>query len=223
MIESNIRKLLEEIPKKNKFGEEITLVAAIKTQTPESVNRAICAGIRNVGDNHAQEVRDNYGKICGNPKRHFIGRLQSNKIKYLLGRIDLYHSIDRISIAEALNEKSAAAGIVSHILLQVNAGNEESKGGFSFEELFDAYATIKDFPNLKIQGLMAMLPNSDDKDFLYSLAVKMREKYDILRGQDKNFKYLSMGMSGDWKICIDAGSNMIRLGTAIFGERNYSK
>lgn len=223
MIETNTRKLLEEIPKQNKFGEKVTLVAAIKTQTPESVNRAICAGVTDVGDNHAQEVRDNYDKICGNPKRHFIGRLQSNKIKYLLGKIDLYHSIDRIPIAEALNEKSATAGIISNVLLQVNAGNEESKGGFSFEELFDAYGKIKEFSNLKIQGLMAMLPNSDNVDFLYSLAVKMREKYDILRGQDKNFEYLSMGMSGDWKICVDAGSNMIRLGTAIFGERNYDK
>ena len=221
MIEENVRKLLGEIPEKNAYGEKVTLVAAVKTQTPENINRAIAAGITDIGDNHAQEFRDNYPLICGNPKRHFIGRLQTNKIKYLLGRTYLYHSIDRFELAEQLNAKSLAANIVSDVLLEVNIGGESAKGGFEYGELPRAYAAVKAFDGLKIKGLMAMLPESDDEKKLRELALKMRAAYDGLN--DGGFSFLSMGMSGDWRLCVDCGSNMIRLGTAIFGARNYNR
>lgn len=219
MIEENVKKLLEEVPEKNSFGEKITVVAAVKTQTVEDINRAIAAGITEIGDNHVQEFRDKYEGISGNPRRHFIGHLQTNKIKYLLGRCDLYQSVDRYELAGELSKKSAAKGVTSQILLQVNAGNEETKGGFSFGEIFEAYEKIKAMPSLKIEGLMAMLPFTDDQTLLRSLAQKMRETYDKLKAKDGNFKYLSMGMSGDWKLCVECGSNMIRVGTTIFGPR----
>lgn len=219
MIETNVEKLFKEVPEVNPFGEKITVVAAVKTQTVEDINRAISAGISEIGDNHVQEFRDKYDGICGNPRRHFIGHLQTNKIKYLLGRCDLYQSADRYELAGELSKKSAAKGLVSNILLQVNAGNEETKGGFSFEEIFGAYERIKGLPSLKIEGLMAMLPFTDDEKLLRSLATKMRETYDKLREGDENIKYLSMGMSGDWKLCVECGSNMIRVGTTIFGPR----
>lgn len=220
-IEQNVKNLLSEIPEKNPFGEKVTLVAAVKLQTPNDINRAISAGITDIGDNHVQEFRDKFAEINPNARRHFIGRLQTNKIKYLLGKVDLYHSVDRFNLAEELSKKSAAAGITSEILIQINAGNEDTKGGFAIEETLEAYERIKELPALKISGLMAMLPFTEDNALLSSLAAKMREKYDILREQDQNIKYLSMGMSGDWRLCIRAGSNMIRLGTAIFGARNY--
>lgn len=220
-IEQNVKSILNEIPKTNPFGEKVTLVAAVKLQTPNDINRAISAGITDIGDNHVQEFRDKFAEISPNAKRHFIGHLQTNKIKYLLGKVDLYHSIDRLNLAEELSKKSAAAGITSAILIQINAGDEETKGGFSLEETLDAYERIKTLPALQISGLMAMLPFTGDEELLKELAAKMREKYDILRGQDKNIRHLSMGMSGDYKVCIQAGSNMIRLGTAIFGARNY--
>lgn len=223
MIEENVKKLLEEIPAQNAFGEKVTLVAAVKTQTPEDINRAICGGITDIGDNHVQEFRDKYALIEGNPKRHFIGRLQTNKIKYLLGKVDLYHSADRYNLAEELSKKSAAAGVTSNILIQINAGDEPTKGGFTFAEAQEAYERIKALPALKIEGLMAMLPETDDIQTLESLARRMRETYELLKSRDNNFRYLSMGMSGDWEICINAGSNMIRLGTAIFGKRDYNK
>ena len=109
MIEENVKKLLEEIPQKNALGEKVTLVAAVKTQTVEDINRAIKAGIRNIGDNHVQEFRDKFPYIEGNPLRHFIGHLQTNKIKYLLGKTDLYHSIDRINLAEELSARGERA------------------------------------------------------------------------------------------------------------------
>ncbi len=220
-IEENVKNLLKEIPQTNPFGEKVTLVAAVKLQSPNDINRAISAGIKDIGDNHVQEFRDKFTEITPNVRRHFIGRLQTNKIKYLLGKVDLYHSVDRLNLALELSKRSAAAETVSEILIQINAGNEETKGGFSVKETLEAYEKIKALPALKISGLMAMLPYTEDNALLTALAAQMREKYDLLRRQDENIKHLSMGMSGDWKICIQAGSNMIRLGTAIFGTRNY--
>lgn len=221
MIENNVKNLLKNLTLTNPFGERVTLVAAVKLQSPDDINAAIAAGITDIGDNHVQEFRDKFDEIRGEPKRHFIGRLQTNKVKYLVGKVDLYHSVDRLNLAQVLSEKSEKAGVISNVLLQVNIGNEESKGGFSLDEIDAAYAIIRALPAIKITGLMAMLPDTDDKKLLYPLAEKMRQKYDYFRERDENFTHLSMGMSGDYELCISAGSNMIRLGTAIFGNRNY--
>ena len=221
-VSQNVKKLLEALPEKNAFGEKITLVGAVKLQSPQDINEAITAGLTDIGDNHVQEFRDKFSLIEGNPKRHFIGRLQTNKIKYLLGKVDLYHSVDRMNLAEELSKKSSNAGVISNILIQINIGNEETKGGFDFEEAENAYEKIKAMPALKIEGLMCMLPDTDDYALLETLAANMRGLYDKLRKTDANFKYLSMGMSGDYKLCLQAGSNTIRLGTAIFGTRNYN-
>lgn len=222
MIEQNVKKLLAEIPKTNHFGEKITLVAAVKTQTVEDINRAVNAGITDIGDNHVQELRDKYEEICGNPKRHFIGHLQTNKIKYLLGKVDLYHSVDRLPLAEELSKKSAAAGVTSKILLQVNIGKEPTKGGFLYEQTPAAFEAVSALPSLKVCGLMAMMPLEADEKQIFYLAAKMRKMYEELKEKSPGFEYLSMGMSGDWKICVEAGSNMIRVGTSIFGQRNYN-
>ncbi len=221
MIENNVKNLLKNLTLTNPFGERVTLVAAVKLQSPDDINAAIAAGITDIGDNHVQEFRDKFDEIRGEPKRHFIGRLQTNKVKYLVGKVDLYHSVDRLNLAQVLSEKSEKAEVISNVLLQINIGNEESKGGFSLDETDAAYAIIRALPAIKITGLMAMLPDTDDKKLLYSLAEKMRQKYDYFRERDENFTHLSMGMSGDYELCISAGSNMIRLGTAIFGNRNY--
>ena len=221
LIKNNVKNLLNSLPKENPFGEKVTLVAAVKMQTPTAINEAILAGITDIGDNKVQEFTQKYGEISGNPKRHFIGRLQTNKIKYLLGKVDLYHSIDRMNLAEELSLQGAKKGITSNILLQVNIGNEPAKGGFNYEELHSAYTLIKALPSLKIKGLMAMLPDTDDSALLHSLARKMRLAYDELINSDSEICVLSMGMSGDYKLCIEEGSNMIRLGTAIFNCRNY--
>lgn len=221
MIEENVKKLLESLPKTNPFGEKVTLVGAVKLQSSEAINRAICGGLRDIGDNHVQEFKEKYDQITGNPVRHFIGHLQTNKVKYLIGKVDLYHSLDRYDLANELSKRGERAGIVSNVLIQINIGNEESKSGFGLSEANDAYAKIKDMPALKIKGLMAMLPDTDDTVELEKLARLMRAKFDELKATDPEIEYLSMGMSGDYKLCIDCGSNMIRLGTIIFGRRNY--
>lgn len=219
MIEENVKSVLAQIPEYNPYGEKITVVGAVKFQNVENINRAISAGLKDIGDNHVQEFKEKYELIQGSPRRHFIGHLQTNKVKYLIGKVDLYHSVDRLNLAEELSKRSASAVIVSQILLQVNIGSELSKSGFSLEEVESAYRQIKQLPALKIRGLMAMLPLTDDKKLLADLAKKMREKYEKLKAEDNNFEYLSMGMSGDWKICVSEGANMLRLGTTLFGKR----
>ena len=140
----------------------------------------------------------------------------------MIGKVDLYHSLDRYALAEELSKRGEKAGVVSSVLLQINIGEEESKSGFLLSQANEAYAKIKAMPALKIKGLMAMLPDIDDQTELKRLALLMREKFEELRKNDGDLQYLSMGMSGDWQLCIDCGSNMIRLGTAIFGARNYA-
>ncbi|MDE7400715.1 MAG: YggS family pyridoxal phosphate-dependent enzyme [Clostridia bacterium] len=221
MIEQNVQKLFDSLPKTNPFGEKVTLVAAVKLQSPESINRAISAGVTDIGDNHVQEFKDKYDKITGNPVRHFIGHLQTNKVKYLLGKVDLYHSLDRYALAEELSKRGERAGVVSNVLIQINIGNESTKSGFALEDADEAYATIKAMPSIKVKGLMAMLPDVDDEKELTRLAKLMRAQFEKLKQADPDIQYLSMGMSGDWKLCVECGSNMIRLGTAIFGQRNY--
>ena len=221
MIETNVKNLLNAIPETNAFGEKVVLVAAVKTRTAEEINLAVAAGITDIGDNHVQEFKDKYAYIEGNPRRHFIGRLQTNKIKYLLGKTNLYHSVDRLGLAEELSRQSERAQTASEILIQINIGDELTKGGFSYGEAEKAFRAIRNLPALKVKGLMAMLPLTDDVALLNRLAKKMRALYDGLN--DGSFERLSMGMSGDWRLCVDAGSNTIRLGTAIVGTRNYNK
>ncbi|HIQ66155.1 MAG TPA: YggS family pyridoxal phosphate-dependent enzyme [Candidatus Coproplasma stercoravium] len=221
MIEENVKKLLGEIDK-NPFGEKVTLVAAVKTQTVDDINKAIAAGIRDIGDNHVQEFKDKYDGITGNPNRHFIGHLQTNKVKYLIGKTYLYQSVDRFELAEEISKRSERAGVTSDCLIQINIGNEETKGGFEYDDGVAAYEKIFAMPALKVKGLMAMLPFTDDEDVLRPLAKKMRELFERLREKDSDIEFLSMGMSGDWKLCVECGSNMVRLGTSIFGARHYN-
>ena len=221
MIEENVKKLLGEMGK-NPLGEKVTLVAAVKMQTVDDINKAIAAGIRDIGDNHVQEFKDKYDGITGNPNRHFIGHLQTNKVKYLIGKTYLYQSVDRFELAEEISKRSERAGVTSDCLIQINIGNEETKGGFEYDDGPDAYKKISAMPALKVKGLMAMLPFTDDEDVLRPLAKKMRELFERLREMDSDIEFLSMGMSGDWKLCVECGSNMVRLGTSIFGARHYN-
>lgn len=219
MIEENVKELLAELETGNPFGEKITLVAATKTRTAEEINRAIEAGISDIGENRVQEFRDKFDAVVGG-NRHFIGHLQTNKVKYLIGKTYLYHSVDRDELAAEIAVRSQRTGITSDILVQINIGCEESKGGYPLEEGHEACLRLDSAAGLRVRGLMAMLPISDDTEYLADLCDRMRALYERLKAENENIVYLSMGMSGDWKLCVSHGSNMIRLGTAIFGKRN---
>lgn len=220
-ISQNVKTLLDELRAGNGYGEPITLVAATKTRTPEEINEAIAAGIADIGENKVQEFRDKFDAVQGG-NRHFIGHLQTNKIKYLVGRTYLIQSLDRDELAEELSKRCQRANVTQDVLIEVNIGCEESKSGYPLQEAWAAYERIRSTQGLRVRGFMAMLPLAGGEEELSALVKEMRALFERAKAQDENIRWLSMGMSGDWKLCLRHGANMIRLGTAIFGERRYA-
>ena len=218
MDTTNLKNLLTEISSPNPFGEEITLVGATKMVDAETINEAVKSGLKVVAENRVQEFREKTDKIVG-ATQHFIGHLQTNKVKYLIGKVDLIQSVDSFRLASTIDELSAKKGVTTNVLIEINVGGELSKSGFDLDNVYSAVKEISSLKNVKVLGLMAMLPKADENT-LIPLCTKMREVYDTLK-DEYGFKYLSMGMSGDYKIAIKCGSNMIRLGSHIFGKRNY--
>ena len=220
-IQQNVKDIQSALQQGNVFLEKVWLVAAIKMQTPEAINAAIAAGVDAVAENKPQEFRDKNAAIAPCP-RHFIGHLQTNKVKYLVGQVELFHSCDRDDLAKEIAKQSLKRGVVSNVLLQINIGDEESKGGYAFEDAKEAFLRINAIDGLRVKGFMAMLPDVDDETLLRTLARKMRSLFEWGKTQSPVVEYLSMGMSGDYKLCVEEGSNMVRLGSTIFGARNYS-
>jgi len=219
-IKERVQAIKEELQKGNAYGERVLLVAATKTQTAERINAAIEAGVDAVAENKPQEFRDKNEALLPCP-RHFIGHLQTNKVKYLIGKIELYHSCDRNELANELARQSISKGVVSNILIQINIGEEESKGGYSYEGAKETFSRLSSTDGLCVKGFMAMLPDIEDERLLRALTQKMRRLYEWAKEQSSQVEYLSMGMSGDYKLCIEEGSNVIRVGSTIFGVRKY--
>lgn len=220
-IEARVRTLLKELEGGNAFGEPVTLVAATKTRTQDEIARAIAAGITDVGENRAQELRDKYD-VLSLARVHFIGRLQTNKLKYVVGKTALIHSVDSDELAAAISRMADRMGCVQDVLLEVNIGGESAKGGYAPARVLDAWAAAGKLKGIHVRGLMTVLPQSDEET-LARLADRMRALFDVMRREDERVTFLSMGMSEDHSLCLAHGSNMIRLGTAIFGPRTYAQ
>lgn len=217
-IRNNIKKIRAEIPE-NPFGEKVQLIAATKTRTISEIEEAIAGGVDAIAENKAQEFRDKNDFLPKNAVRHFIGRLQENKLKYIVGKVQLIHSCDSEKIASAISVLSVRRSAISNVLLEVNIGGEESKGGFSYAETEAAYRYVRALPNIKPRGLMAMLPAEIGEAEGGAMVQKMRALLDKIKAEDPDFFVLSMGMSGDYKLCVKYGSNAVRIGTGIFGAR----
>ena len=229
-IAENVALIKENIAKAaiaaGRDPKEILLCAATKTNGADAVRQAIAAGVDCCGENRVQELTVKLAENAyeGAPI-HFIGRLQTNKVKQVVGAVSLIHSVDRLNLLEAIQKEAARQGIVQDILLQVNIGHEDSKGGFWEDALLQLLPKMVDFPNVRVKGLMAIPPiceNSagNDKFFqkMYNLSVDISaKKYDNV-----SVDIMSMGMSDDYISAIRFGSTMIRVGTAIFGARNYT-
>ncbi len=220
MLRENILKIKELIEKGNNLGEKITLVGATKTVDYQTINEAISFGLPVVAENRVQEFRDKTDFIVG-AEQHFIGHLQTNKVKYLIGKVKLIHSVDTIKLASEISKEAVKRGVIQDILIEVNIGGEQTKSGFSAEKTKSAVEEIAKLDGVCVKGLMTMLPPSDDENFLANLFSEMRKLYDGLKQKGYPLTYLSMGMSGDYKTAIKNGSNMIRIGSGIFGARSY--
>lgn len=218
----NLSTLLTELSVGNNLGEKIYLVGATKTIDVDTINTAIEQGLTIVAENKVQEFRDKNPFIKG-ASQHFIGHLQTNKVKYLVGKVEVIQSVDSVRLAQEISREAQKKQVTQEILAQVNIGNEISKSGFALEQTCEGVKTLSELPNIKVVGLMAMLPATTDQELLKNLCLQMRKLYDKLKQEGYPFKFLSMGMSGDYKIAIRNGSNMIRIGSAIFGKRNYGE
>ncbi len=205
--------------------EDILLCAATKMNDADAVREAIAAGVDCCGENRVQELtlKQSQNAYEGVPV-HFIGHLQTNKVKQVVGKVSLIHSIDSMHLLEAVHKEAARQGICQDILLEINVAGEESKSGFTFEQMDSVLAQMGNYPSVRVMGFMAIPPicqNSTDNhkffEKIYQLSVDITtKKYDNVCG-----KILSMGMSDDYADAISCGSTMIRVGTAIFGARNY--
>ncbi len=204
----------------------IRLCAATKMNGAAAVREAIRAGITVCGENRVQELTQKLSENAyEGAEVHFIGHLQTNKVKQVVGKVSLIQSVDSLRLLQAIDREAARQGTVQDILLEVNIGNESSKGGFSPEEVWKALEILPDFPCIRVKGLMCIPPISqnsgDNRKFfqeMYQLSVDITAK----KGDNVSVGILSMGMSGDFADAIFCGSTMVRLGTAIFGPRNYS-
>lgn len=230
-LEENIRRVRENIAQAaQEVGRdpgEITLVAATKTQSDETIRAAIAAGITVCGENRVQELvahleNDAYG-LAG---LHFIGHLQTNKVRQLIGKTALIESVDSTRLLDLIDKESEKAGVVTRVLMQLHVAREETKFGFYPEELLD-YFSNREFEKLKathICGVMGMASNTDDMDRVradFNIIAQTRRQILEIAPDLRGFDIVSMGMSGDWEIAVEEGSNLVRIGTAIFGSRQY--
>lgn len=207
-------------------GDEVLLVGVTKTRTVEEINAGIDAGLTDIGENKVQEIMDKYDFV--KPARwHMIGHLQTNKVKYIIEKVSMIHSVDSYKLAEEINKRAGQHEITMDILIQVNSAQEESKFGISTDETEELIRTIlENCPNIRIKGLMCIAPfaeNPDEIRVYFAEVKKLYDQYASIEHERLDFQYLSMGMSHDFETAISEGSNLIRVGTAIFGERDYSK
>jgi len=220
-IQENIRKLNAEIP------GHVEIIAVSKRKSVEDIMQAYEAGHRIFGENRVQELIEKQPLLPEDINWHMIGHLQTNKVKYIAGFVDMIHSVDSLKLALAIDREAFKTGRVIPVLLQVHIADEESKFGFSEDELNSLLdsSELSVLKNIRIDGLMGMATYTEDlekirSEFRYLGEVFSRVKNDYFAGSD-HFRQISMGMSGDYEIAIEEGSTMIRVGTVIFGARTY--
>ena len=229
-IRANLVKINEQIKASaegcGRNADDVLLVAVSKTRTPEEINIAIDAGVTDIGENKVQEIMDKYDAVKP-VKWHMIGHLQTNKVKYIIDKVSMIHSVDSYKLAVEIDKRAKSHGITMDILIQVNSAQEESKFGISTDETEKLIKDIlENCENIRIRGLMCIAPFAEDPEEIKVYFEEVRKQYDQfgkIEHERLDFKYLSMGMSHDFPVAIEAGSNLVRVGSAIFGARNYNK
>ncbi len=230
-IAENVAKILSDIEKAalavGRDPREITLCAATKMNDADRVRQAIAAGVRCCGENRVQELT---AKLADNAYEgadlHFIGHLQTNKVKQVVGKVSLIQSVDSLRLLQAIEKEAARQGIVQDVLLEINIGEEESKSGLRMEEVSEMLEMVSISSSVRVKGLMAIPPvcqNPGDNDKFFEEMCKLSVDITAKKYDNICMEILSMGMSDDYAEAIAHGSTMIRVGTAIFGARNYSQ
>jgi pyridoxal phosphate enzyme (YggS family) len=226
-IAANIEKInirIEQACRKaERHPEEVRLIAVSKVKPAELIEAAYRAGQKLFGESYVQEFRDKSPLVTAPVEWHFIGGLQSNKVKYLRGKVAMIHSVDRLSLAEEISRQWGKIDATVAITVQVNVGDELTKSGCAPEELEDLIKAVAQLPHLKVCGLMCLPPHSDDPEEVRPFFRQLRElaeQVDRLQLPNVEMTELSMGMSGDFEVAIEEGATLVRVGTAIFGARS---
>ncbi len=229
-IEENLIAIKENIDRVAKASGrgagEVLLCTVTKTRTAEKINEAIRSGVTDIGENKVQEILDKYDFV--EPCRwHLIGHLQTNKVKYIVDKVFMIHSVDSFRLAEEINRRCIKTGNTMNILIQVNSAMEDTKFGIPADETEGLIKEILEkCPKVIVKGLMVIAPFSDEPEDVRKYFREGKELYDNygkIKHNNLDFQFLSMGMSNDYEVAIEEGSNIVRIGTAIFGERDYSK
>lgn len=223
-LENVEEKICRACEKSGRSREEVTLIAVSKTKPIEDLKEAYAHGARCFGENKVQEITEKYPQMPDDVKWHMIGHLQRNKIKYIIDKVALIHSVDSLRLAEAIQAEAAKRQVIMPILIEVNVAEEESKFGLSVEETLPLIEQASAMPNLRVQGLMTIAPYVDDPEENRWVFRELKKlSVDIGRKNINNVTMcvLSMGMTGDYEVAIEEGATMVRVGTGIFGERNY--
>lgn len=220
LIKSNLEKIQALVP------EGVVLLGASKTVPAEYINFAADCGLKVIGENRVNELLEKYEAIDKTKLDvHFIGHLQTNKVKYIIDKVSLIHSVDSIRLAEEISRRALALGKVMRVLVEINIGGEESKGGIPPEETEEFIRKISVLKGIKVEGIMAIPPKCDEEEKNIEIYQKLRQIFiDIsTKNVDNvNMRILSAGMSGDWQAALACGSNMLRIGSGIFGSRIYN-
>src|SRR5699024_6999342 len=216
-----IQKTLERC---GRSSEKINLIGVTKTIDVETVKDSIDYGIKNIGENRVQELEKKIDEIGTKVNYHMIGHLQTNKVRKIIDKVSLVHSLERMSLAKELNKRTKMNDLVIDTLLQVNISEEESKFGLRVSEVVPFIERILEFEHINIRGLMTIAPHTDDESVVRGVfreLYNLKEEIEKRKYKDNKKNYLSMGMTNDYKIAIEEGSNMLRIGTGIYGKRNY--
>lgn len=220
-IKENVEEILEDIKKYSPYPEKVKLVAVTKYSSVEDIEKFLETGQNICGENKVQVIRDKIGHFKEKNKKikwHFIGNLQKNKVKYIIDDVDLIHSVNKLSLAQEINKKAEQSSKIMNVLLEINVYGEESKQGYSLDELKCDIMELQNLQNLNIIGVMTMAPFTDDEKILRMVFSELRKIKDELNKEyfNNSLTELSMGMSNDYKIALQEGSTFIRVGTKIF-------
>lgn len=221
-VEQNIK---EACKRANRNPEEVTLIAVSKTKPLSDIEEAIACGMREFGENKVQELMNKITNVSTPVHWHLIGHLQTNKVKYIVDQGILIHSVDSVKLAREIQKVAEKKQVDCNILLEVNVAGEESKFGFSPEEVLSAVQEIATMPHVHIQGLMTIAPfveNPEENRSIFANLHKLLLDIKTRNIDNVNMSVLSMGMTNDYEVAIEEGATMVRVGTAIFGTRNYN-
>lgn len=221
-VQKNIN---ESCTKINRDPNEVTLIAVSKTKPVEMLKEAYDAGARVFGENKVQEIVDKYDQMPSDVKWHMIGHLQRNKVKYIVDKVAMIHSVDSLRLAETIEKEAAKKAVIVPILIEVNVAQEESKFGLKPEEVLPLIEQIADFSHIQIKGLMTIAPYVDNAEENREIFRELKKlSVDIAAKNINNvtMSVLSMGMTGDYMVAVQEGATMVRVGTGIFGARNYA-